>query len=93
MSYITLVSDLIIVFFISLFLLYYNFFSSLFVILFIVILSGFLLRLTNNKFKQGYLAAENDLGPAPVIQGGAVPSAKEVHARLEDIRTRVRYHG
>jgi len=51
MSYITLVSDLIIVFFISLFLLYYNFFSSLFVILFIVILSGFLLRLTNNKFK------------------------------------------
>ena len=51
MSYITLVSDLIIVFFISLFLLYYNFFSSLFVILFIVILSGFLLRTTNNKFK------------------------------------------
>jgi len=52
MSYITLVSDLIIVFFISLFLLYYNFFSSLFVILFIVILSGFLLRITNNKFKR-----------------------------------------
>ena len=51
MSYITLISDIIIVFFISLFLLYYNFFSSLFVISFIVILSGFLLRITNNKFK------------------------------------------
>ena len=42
---------------------------------------------------EGYLAAENDLGAAPVLQGGAVPSAREVHARLEDIRTRVRYHG
>ena len=42
---------------------------------------------------EGYLAAEKELGPAPVLQGGAVPSASEVHARLEDIRTRVRYHG
>ena len=42
---------------------------------------------------EGYLAAEALLGPAPVLQGGAVPSAKEVHTRLEDIRTRVRYHG
>lgn len=42
---------------------------------------------------EGYLAAEEELGPAPVLQGGAIPSANEVHARLEDIRTRVRYHG
>jgi len=42
---------------------------------------------------EGYLAAEEELGPAPVLQGGAIPSASEVHARLEDIRTRVRYHG
>ena len=42
---------------------------------------------------EGYLACEQELGPAPVLQGGAVPSASEVHARLEDIRTRVRYHG
>ncbi len=42
---------------------------------------------------EGYLAAEEELGPAPVLQGGAIPSAREVHARLEDIRTRVRYHG
>ena len=42
---------------------------------------------------EGYLSAEKELGPAPVLQGGAVPSASEVHARLEEIRTRVRYHG
>ena len=42
---------------------------------------------------EGYLAAEEELGPAPALQGGSVPSAKEVHTRLEDIRTRVRYHG
>jgi hypothetical protein len=42
---------------------------------------------------EGYLAEERELGPAPVLQGGAVPSASEVHARLEDVRTRVRYHG
>ncbi len=41
----------------------------------------------------GYLAAEDELGPLQVLQGGAVPTAQEVHTRLEDIRTRVRYHG
>ena len=41
----------------------------------------------------GYMEAEEALGPPPALQGGAVPSAREVHARLEDIRTRVRYHG
>ena len=42
---------------------------------------------------EGYLQAEERLGAAPVLQGGSVPTAKEVHARLEDVRTRVRYHG
>ncbi len=42
---------------------------------------------------EGYLKAEETLGPAPVLQGGSVPTAKEVFARLEDVRTRVRYHG
>jgi len=42
---------------------------------------------------EGYLAEEGRLGPSPVLQGGAVPTASEVHARLEDVRTRVRYHG
>ena len=41
----------------------------------------------------GYMEAEDALGPAPTLQGGAVPTAREVQARLEDIRTRVRYHG
>ena len=41
---------------------------------------------------EGYLAEEEALGPAPALQGGAVPSAKEVFTRLEDVRTRVRYH-
>lgn len=42
---------------------------------------------------EGYLEAEAQCGPAPVLQGGTIPTAREVHARLEDIRTRVRYHG
>ncbi|MDB4605049.1 KEOPS complex kinase/ATPase Bud32 [bacterium] len=41
----------------------------------------------------GYLKAESEMGEAPLLQGGKVPSAKEVHTRLEDVRTRVRYHG
>ena len=41
----------------------------------------------------GYMAAEEACGPAPVLHGGAGPTAREVHTRLEDIRTRVRYHG
>ena len=49
--YIALISELIIVTSISIFLLYYSFFSSLFVITFIVILSGLILKLTHNKFK------------------------------------------
>jgi len=42
---------------------------------------------------EGYLEADRTLGPVPVLKGGAVPGADEVNARLEDIRTRVRYHG
>lgn len=42
---------------------------------------------------EGYLNAETILGEAPLLQGGKVPSATEVHTRLEDVRTRVRYHG
>lgn len=42
---------------------------------------------------EGYLQEEERLGPAPALQGGAVPSAAEVVARLEEVRTRVRYHG
>ena len=42
---------------------------------------------------EGYLAEEERLGPPPVLQGGQVPSANEVNDRLEDVRTRVRYHG
>ena len=42
---------------------------------------------------EGYLGEEERLGPPPVLQGGQVPSANEVNARLEDVRTRVRYHG
>ena len=42
---------------------------------------------------EGYMETERELGPAPMLQGGTVPTAKEVHTRLEDVRTRVRYHG
>ena len=41
----------------------------------------------------GYLAEEMRLGPAEEQTGGAVPTAKEVLSRLENVRTRVRYHG
>jgi hypothetical protein len=41
----------------------------------------------------GYQAEEMRLGPAEEQTGGAVPTAKEVLSRLENVRTRVRYHG
>lgn len=46
-----------------------------------------------DRVVEGYLAAEKASGPPPVLKGGAVPGADAVHARLEDVRTRVRYHG
>ena len=42
---------------------------------------------------EGYLELENQLGPAPPAPGGEPPSASEVLKRLEQIMTRVRYHG
>mgnify|MGYP006131182935 FL=1 len=41
----------------------------------------------------GYAGVDAELGPAPVLQGGKVPTASEVLTRLDDIRLRVRYHG
>ena len=42
---------------------------------------------------EGYAGVDAQLGPAPVLQGGKVPTASEVLTRLDDIRQRVRYHG
>jgi Kae1-associated kinase Bud32 len=41
----------------------------------------------------GYLSLDEKLGPAPKAPGGEVPSAKDILKRLEEIKTRVRYHG
>lgn len=46
-----------------------------------------------DRVVQGYRAAEEQLGTTPTLRGGRVPSAEEVLRRLEEIRTRVRYHG
>ena len=44
-------------------------------------------------FESGYLAFDEAAGPTPDSSGGALPSAEQVINRLEDIRSRVRYHG
>ena len=49
--FINLISDLIIVFSICLFLLFYNFYASTFIIMFIFVISFVLLKFTNKKFK------------------------------------------
>ena len=41
----------------------------------------------------GYTAEEERQGPPVEQTGGAVPTASEVLQRLENVRTRVRYHG
>ena len=41
----------------------------------------------------GYTAEEERQGPPMEQTGGAVPTASEVLQRLENVRTRVRYHG
>ena len=41
----------------------------------------------------GYTAEEGRQGPPMEQTGGAVPTASEVLQRLENVRTRVRYHG
>ena len=42
---------------------------------------------------RGYTAEEERKGPPIEQTGGAVPTASEVLQRLENVRTRVRYHG
>ncbi len=42
---------------------------------------------------EGYAAEEERLGEAPEQSGGAVPTAEQVLKRLEEVRSRVRYHG
>ena len=42
---------------------------------------------------EGYLSVDESEGPPPATGGGTLPTAIEIVKRLEDIRTRVRYHG
>lgn len=42
---------------------------------------------------EGYASEELRLGEPPEQSGGAVPTASQVLKRLEDVRSRVRYHG
>lgn len=44
-------------------------------------------------FLKGYVEEESRLGPAKEQTGGVVPSASSVMKRLEQVRSRVRYHG
>jgi TP53 regulating kinase-like protein len=44
-------------------------------------------------FLQGYVDEEINLGPAAELSGGSVPDAESVLRRLEQVRSRVRYHG
>ena len=42
---------------------------------------------------EGYASEEEKLGKPPEQSGGAVPTAAEILKRLEEVRSRVRYHG
>jgi Kae1-associated kinase Bud32 len=42
---------------------------------------------------EGYLAYDNEYGEEVELEGGRVPTAREVIDRLNEIRARVRYHG
>ncbi len=42
---------------------------------------------------EGYSSEEERLGAPPEQSGGAVPTASSVLKRLEEVRSRVRYHG
>ena len=44
-------------------------------------------------FLQGYIDEEVKLGPTVELSGGMVPDAKSILTRLEQVRSRVRYHG
>lgn len=41
----------------------------------------------------GYSGVDEALGPPPASTGGKLPTATQVVTRLDDIRSRVRYHG
>ena len=44
-------------------------------------------------FIKGYMSEERRLGPPKELSGGRVPTAESVVKRLEQVRSRVRYHG
>tara|TARA_B100001027_G_scaffold216445_1_gene192830 strand:- start:2867 stop:3550 length:684 start_codon:yes stop_codon:yes gene_type:complete len=44
-------------------------------------------------FLSGYVNCDNSLGPLVELSGGMPPLAGEVLKRLDDVRSRVRYHG
>ena len=44
-------------------------------------------------FINGYMSEERRLGPPKELSGGRVPTAESVVKRLEQVRSRVRYHG
>jgi len=45
------------------------------------------------NFIHGYLQWDGNQGPLAELSGGTPPTAKEVLKRLDDVRSRVRYHG
>tara|TARA_B100001248_G_scaffold262499_1_gene258871 strand:+ start:636 stop:1319 length:684 start_codon:yes stop_codon:yes gene_type:complete len=45
------------------------------------------------KFLHGYLQCDSELGPLSELSGGLPPIAENVLKRLDDVRSRVRYHG
>lgn len=44
-------------------------------------------------FLTGYQQCDDEQGPTLELSGGKPPAAKEVLKRLDDVRSRVRYHG
>ena len=46
-----------------------------------------------NRLLEGYLSLDEIQGPPNEGAGGKIPSAAEVVSRLDEIKTRVRYHG
>ena len=44
-------------------------------------------------FLEGYQLCDENLGPTEELSGGKPPAAKEVLKRLDEVRSRVRYHG
>ena len=46
-----------------------------------------------DDFIDGYLQCDGNQGPLQELSGGTPPTATEVLKRLDDVRSRVRYHG